>query len=136
MTGVEEEPQFLFLLLDLVGPVREAEAAQPVVGRARRDGVRAAPGGPDVLQRLLPAGLDADAEALVDQPDVGPHDPGEQDVAHPVVDRVGPVNPVLLDQPGLQAELGRDRGDLAGVVGLHAADRDQRVCTLGQRVRD
>jgi hypothetical protein len=32
--------------------------------------------------------------------------------------------------------MGRHRGDLARVVGLHAADRDQRVAALGQRVGD
>ena len=80
--------------------------------------------------------LDADAEAGRVEPDVGAHDPREQDVADPVVDRVRPVHPALLHQPGLQPELGRDRGDLAGVVRLVAADRDERVGPLGQRVRD
>jgi hypothetical protein len=134
--GVEEDPQLPLLLLDLVSPVREAEAAEAVVRRAGRDRVRRAARGADVLQRLLPAALDADAEALVDQAHVRAHDPGQQDIAHPVVQRVGPVDPAFLHQPGFQAEPGRDRGDLAGVVGLHPADRDQRVRAPRQRVGD
>ena len=70
------------------------------------------------------------------QPDVRAHDPRQQDVADLVVDRVGPVDPALLDQDGLQPELRGDGGHLPGVVGLDAADRDQRVGTLGQRVGD
>ena len=134
--GVEEDPELVFLLLYLVGPVREAETAEPVVGGPGRDGVRGAARGADVLERLLPAGLEADAEARVDQAHVRAHDPGEQDVADPVVDRVGPVDPALLDEPGPQAQPGGDRGDLAGVIGLHPADRDQRVGALGQRIGD
>ena len=37
--GVEEDAQFPFLLLHLVGPVGEAQPAQPVVGPAGRDRV-------------------------------------------------------------------------------------------------
>src|SRR5262249_6282357 len=44
-----------------------------------------------------------------------------------VIDGVGPVDPLLLHEPGLEPELRRDGGDLARVVGLEAADRDERV---------
>ena len=37
---VEEDAEFSLLLLHLVGPVREAQAAEPVIGRAGRDRVR------------------------------------------------------------------------------------------------
>ena len=40
---------------------------------------------------------------------------------------VRPVDPALLHEHALQAELRGHRRDLAGVVGLHAADRDERV---------
>ena len=45
-----------------------------------------------------------------------------------------PVDPVLLDDGGAEAVPGCDGGDLAGVVGLEAADGDQRVGLLGQGV--
>lgn len=47
---------------------------------------------------------------------------------------VGPVDPVLLDQRDLEAELGGRRGDLTGVVGLDAADADEGVAALGEGV--
>ena len=84
----------------------------------------------------MPAVLEADAEPRLHQADVGPHDAGQQDVADLVVDRVRPVDPALLDQDGLQAHLGGDRGHLPGVVGLHAADADERVRALPERVGD
>ena len=60
----------------------------------------------------------------------------EHDVAHPVVDGVLVGNPGLLHQPALHADFRRDRSDLAGMVRLHAADRDQRVGVRGDRVGD
>ena len=43
------------LLLHLISPVGEAKPAQRVVGRARRDRVRHAAAGPDIVERLRPA---------------------------------------------------------------------------------
>ena len=51
-----------------------------------------------------------------------------------VVGDVRPVHPVLLDEHAAEARVGRDGRDLAGVVGLDAADRHERVAALGQRV--
>jgi len=45
-------------------------------------------------------------------------------------------HPGLLHQAALHADLGRDGGDHAGVVGLHAADRHQRVGVGGDGVRN
>ena len=70
------------------------------------------------------------------QPYVGAGQPADQDVADLVVDRVGPVHPALLHQHAAQPHAGRDGRDLAGVVGLHPADRDERVAALGERVGD
>ena len=103
---------------DLEGPVGEAEAAERVLGGPGRDGVRRAAGGLDLGDGVLPRRPDADVEAARVQPHVGAHDPREQDVADLVVDRVVPVDPPLLDQPALQAEVRRDRRHLPGVVGL------------------
>ena len=64
----------------------------------------------------------------------GTEDAAQQDVADAVIDAVVPVDPALLDEPAFHAELGGDGGDLAGVVGLDAADRDQRVAALGDRL--
>jgi hypothetical protein len=96
-----------------------------MVRRSRRNRVRNATLGSDILKSPLPARLDADVEAGLDEFDLSPHDARQQDVPDPVVDRIGPVNPALLDEPGRQAEPGRDGGYLSGVVGLHPADGDQ-----------
>ena len=96
--GVEEDAQLALLALDLHRPGREAQATESVVRCARRDGVRRAARRLDLRERLLPALLEADAEARLDQPDIGAHDPGQLDVAHPVIHRIGPVHPALLDQ--------------------------------------
>ena len=76
------------------------------------------------------------SKPLLVEAHVGAHDPREQDVADLVVDRVVPVDPLLLDQPALQAEVRGDGRDLPGVVGLEAADRDERVGALGEHVGD
>ena len=60
----------------------------------------------------------------------------KQDVADPVVDGILVRNPGLLHQAALHADFRRDRGDLARMVRLHAADRDQRVGVRGDRVGD
>ena len=60
---VEEDAELALLLLDLVRPAGEAEPAERMVGRAGRDRVRRAAARLDVGERLLPALLEADAEA-------------------------------------------------------------------------
>ena len=65
-----------------------------------------------------------------------PGQPADQDVADLVVHGVGPVHPTLLHEHALEPGAGGDGGDLAGVVGLHAADGDERVAALGERVGD
>src|SRR5262245_51656145 len=88
-----------------------------------------------VFERRFPALLELDPEALVHQLDLGAEDAAHQDVADAVIDAVVPVDPALLHQPALHAELGGDGRDLAGVVGLHATDGDQRVAVLRDRFR-
>ena len=88
------------------------------------------------VQRPLPAVADADVEAGGVEPDVAAHDAGQLDVADPARRRVGPVDPVLLHGHGAEPEVAGDAGDGAGVVGLHAADRDERVAALGERLGD
>src|SRR5438067_4327113 len=124
---VEEDAELALLLGHLVRPAREAEAAQRVIGRARRDGVRLPAALDHRRERLLPAGPEADVEARRVEPDVGAHDPREQDVPDLFVSVVRPVDPVLLDEDAAEAEVRGDGGDLARVVRLDAADRDQGV---------
>ena len=66
--------------------------------------------------------------------DVGAHDAREQDVADLVVDDVGPLDPALLDEHAAEPEARGDGRHLARVVRLHAADRDERVAALRERV--
>ena len=105
-----------------------------MVGGAGRDRVRLPACGAHGLERLLPARPESDVEARVRQPHVGAHDPREQDVADPLVARIVPVDPVLLHEDALQAEVRSDGGDLARVIRLHAADRHERVAALRERV--
>ena len=66
-----------------------------------------------------------DAKLLAQrQSHIRAHESRELDVADTVVARVRPVDPVLLDDGGAEAVAGCDGGDLAGVVGLKAADGD------------
>ena len=118
-----------------------AQRAKPsppsaMVGGAGRDRVRRAAGRLDVGDRLLPALLEADPEARVHEPHVGAHQAAELDVADAVVDDVGPVDPALLHEHAAHPGARRGGRDLARVVGLHAADRDERVAALGARVGD
>ena len=81
-----------------------------------------------------------DPEPLVPMhPDIRAHQPGQLDVPyaaiHWIVRRVT-IDPLLLHEFAFQAHGGGDAGDLAGVVALHAADRDEGVAVLGQGVRD
>ena len=107
-----------------------------MVGGAGRNRVRRAAGSLDVVDRLFPALLEADAEAGLHEPHVGAHDAAQHDVADAVVDDVRPVHPALLHEHAAEPEVGRDGGDLARVVRLHAADRDERVAALRERVGD
>ncbi len=132
--GVEEDAQLPLLLGDLARPARVAEPAERVIRRARRDRVRLAAAGLDVGQRRLPALLEPDPEAGLDQPHVGAEDAAELDVPDAVVHGVRPVDPALLHEHAVEPEPRRDRGHLARVVRLHAADRDERVAALRERV--
>jgi hypothetical protein len=116
--------------------IREAEPAQRMVRRPRRDGVGPAAGRLHLAKRLLPAFLDADAELGANESDIGPDQSAGQDVADLVVNRVRPVDPALLDQHAPQTDARRHRGHLASVIGLHTTDRNQRVAALGERVGD
>jgi hypothetical protein len=53
-----------------------------------------------------------------------------------VIPLVLPVDPFLLDKLAFQAKAGCYAGDLAGVIGLNAADGDERVAGLGEGVWD
>ena len=131
----KKTPSCSLLLGHLEGPVGEAEAAEPVVGGAGRDGVRRPAAGLDVGDGLLPGVPEADVEAGLVEADLGAHDPAEHDVADAVVDGVGPVDPLLLHQHAAQPEVRRDGGDLPGVVRLVPTDADEGVGALGQRLR-
>jgi hypothetical protein len=131
---VEEDAELRLLLGDLVCPAREAVAAEWMVGRAGRDRVRLAAARLDVGERLLPARPEPDVEAARVEPHVGAHDPREQDVPDLVVDGVGPLDPVLLHEHAAEPEPRGDGRHLARVVRLHAADRDERVAALNERV--
>ena len=131
---VEEESERGLLVGDLAGPACEPVAAERVVGGAGRDRVRLAAALADVVERLFPALAEPDVEARVGQPHVGAHDPREEDVADLLVAGVVPVDPVLLHEHAGEAEVRRDRRDLARVVRLDAADRDERVAALRERV--
>ena len=61
---------------------------------------------------------------------------GEQQVADVGVAGLVPVDPVLLDEAAAEPEVRGDGGDLAGVVGLVAADGDERVRARRQDVGD
>src|ERR1044071_9948103 len=107
-----------------------------MVGSASWDRIWPTAGFFDLAQRLFPALLEADAEFSRYEPHVRPGQPADQDVADLVVHGTWPVHPALLDEHALEAYPGRDRRDLAGVVGLYAADRNQRVAAFGQGVGD
>ena len=131
---VEEHAVLRLLLRDLARPVGEPEAAERVIRCAGRDRVRLAARFDDRVEGALPRVADADVEAGRIDADVAAHDPRELEVADLVVRHVGPIDPVLLHRDDLEAEVARDTGDRARVVGLDAADRDQRVAALGDRL--
>ena len=80
---VEEDAELALLLLDLVGPVGEAETAERVVRGAGRDGVRRAAARLHVLERRLPRVLEPDAEAGRVEAYVGAHDPATAGCCRP-----------------------------------------------------
>ena len=133
---VEVHAEGLLLLGQLEGVVGEPDTAEGVLARAGRDRVRRATALLDLAQGVLPRVTDADVEAVRVEARVGAHHPREQDVADLVVDRVVPRHPLLLHETALQAEVGGDRGDLAGVVRLVAADGDEGVGAAGEHVGD
>ena len=133
---VEREPEFALLRAYLLGEADITEPAEFVHRCAGRNRIGTPALGLDLLERVLPAFADADVEAVLDQPHVRAHDPAQHDVADPVVDRVLVRNPGLLHQPAFHADFRRDRGDLAGMVRLDPADRNQRVGVRGNRVGD
>ena len=134
--GVEEDPEGLLLLGDLERPVGEPQSAVLVLGGSGRDRIGGAAGLLDFAQGVFPRVADTDVEAGGVEATVRAHHPGEQDVADLVVHRVLPRDPLLLHETALHAQVGGDRGHLAGVVGLIAADRDQGVGPRGDGVRD
>ena len=134
--GVEEDIELLLLLGDLESPVCESEATELVLRCAGRDAVGLASGLLDLAHRVLPGRSDADVEACWVEPDIGAHYAGQENVADLVIDRVVPVNPLLLDEAALEAELCGHGCDLPGVVGLDAADRHERIGALRQHIRD
>lgn len=103
---VEEDAHLALLRLDLERPPREAEPAERVVRRAGRDGVRPAAPGLDVVREPGQRELVLDAKGRRVQVHVGAHEPRELDVAYLFVAGVVPVDPVLLDGGGLEAQPG------------------------------
>ena len=101
---------------------------------SRRDRVRLAALGLYVGDRLFPTLPDADIEPLVDHLDIGTHDPAQQDVADAIIDSVLVRHPAFLDEPAFHSDFRRDGGNHAGVVRLHAPDRDQRIGIGGDRI--
>ena len=69
-----------------------------MVGRSRRNCVGVAAARHDILERLLPALLEADPEARRMEADLRTHEARHQDVPHPVIRDIGPVHPVFLDE--------------------------------------
>ena len=133
---VEREAEVPLLRPHLLGETDIAEAAVFVHRGACRNSVRAPALRLDVLQRILPALANADIEAFIDQANVRAHDAAELNVADAVINRILVRDPGLLDETALHADLGGDRRDHAGVIRLHAADRDQCVGVRGDRVGD
>ena len=133
---VEEDAELALLLGHLVRPVRVPEPAQLVVGRAGRDRVGLAAARLDVGRACSQLSLKPIPNPAFTSRTSAPASAADQDVADLVVHRVGPVHPRLLHEHAPQTGGGGDRGDLAGVVALHAADRDERVAALRERVGD
>ncbi len=96
-------------------------------GGAGRNRIGLAALGLHVGNRVFPALANADVELFIDHLHVRAHHAAEQDIADAVVDGVLVRHPAFLHQAAFHADLGRDGRDHAGMVGLYATDRDQRV---------
>ena len=94
---------------------------------SRRRGSRRAYRPPATSFSAPPSSAKADVETFLDQPHVGAHDPGQQDIADTVVHRVLVGHPVLLHEDALHPDVRRDGRDLASLVRLDSADRHERV---------
>ena len=79
-------------------------------------------------------GRNAMSKPASDEPDVGAHDPREQDVADRLVDGVVPVDPVLLHEHALQVRAAR-RPRRPGACGSTARRRSTRACRSPARAR-
>src|SRR5215207_5919048 len=98
------------------------------------NGIGLAARGFNRLERVLPRVADSNVKASSVDTQITAHDAAELDVAHDFVARVVPLDPMLLHGDYIEAEVARDAGDGARVVRLDAADRDERVAALRQRV--
>ena len=134
ITVSKKTPSSRLLLGDLLRPAREAEPAERVVRRARRDRVRRAAGRLDVGDRLLPALLEADPEPGRVEPHVGAHEAAELDVADAVVDDVGPVDPAAPARARTPARCA-PRRPRPGACGWTARRRSRRACRSPWRAR-
>ena len=126
---VELEPQPGFLCADLFRKPDVAEPTELVHRCAGRNSVRFATGVPNRLDRVLPALANPDVETVLDNPAVGPHQSGHQDIADAVIHRIFVWHPAFLNDDAFHSNLGRGCGDETRVVRLHSADGDQRIGT-------
>ena len=132
----KKTPRSRLLLPATRGPVGETEAAERVVGGTGRDRV----GVPPARSTSSSARCQLSLNSM-------PKPTGSSRTSAPMIrdsrmlptlsfTESGQFDPSLLHQHGLEAELGRDGGDLPGVVGLDTADGHQGVRALGERIRD
>src|SRR3984893_10257754 len=114
--GVEEDAQLPLLLFNLLRPSTAAEATERMIRSTGGEGIGPTAGSRDLSKSLVPTLLEPDPESRTDQPDIGAEDSTEQDVAHPVINRVRPVHPALLDQDAAHTRPCRRGCNLASVV--------------------
>ena len=136
--GVEEDAELALLLGDLVRPARRSRARRAGGPRRRpgwRTACRRAPRPPRSACSQL--SLKPMPNPALTSRTSAPASRLMQDVADLVVDGVRPVDPALLHQHALQAQRAAATAATWRVwLRLHAADRDQRVAALRQRVGD
>ena len=121
------------------GPTSRTQLAKPSPPSGWSDapagiGYGLPPVGDHRVERLLPRVADADVEARGIDAQIATHDPRQLDVADDFVARIVPVDPMLLDGDDIQAQMACHAGYGACVVRLDAADADECVAALGQRV--
>ena len=133
---IECDTELLLLCPHLFSEADIAQTAELVNRSAGRDGIGVPSLRLHVFDGPHPALTNADVKAVADQFNLCSHYAAHQDVPDPVVDSVFERHPTLLDQAAFHAELGGDRRDLPRVVGLHAADRDERIGVRCDGVRD